>query len=346
MAQPSVAREPSMEEILASIRRIIESNDPIGEGELHGRPQQAVFDEEDDDFEVTDTLDAPFLSQVPANDPGRPFAGEAMNLRPSIDPPTRAPQEPAAPARYAPPVEPVAAAAAPQERTLSLADVAARVRAAAGRVPEPVAQRPVPAAMASADVAPTNLAPSRQMPRDLPPQPSVPPLVQPAAQTGFEPAIATPPAAVVMASDLPRERFDVRASDLQPRAMPSYEAEQFAAEPAAPKAVTAAAEPMAAEPMRDAEPAADMLPPVTAMSLPAKIEEAALLLSAEAGEQVARSFKELADVFNGIERQSLEDMARDMLQPMLREWLDDNLPTLVERLVREEIERVARGPNR
>ena len=29
MAQPNVAREPSMDEILASIRRIIESNDPV-----------------------------------------------------------------------------------------------------------------------------------------------------------------------------------------------------------------------------------------------------------------------------------------------------------------------------
>ncbi|MBZ9917266.1 DUF2497 domain-containing protein, partial [Mesorhizobium sp. BR1-1-7] len=29
--------------------------------------------------------------------------------------------------------------------------------------------------------------------------------------------------------------------------------------------------------------------------------------------------------------------------PMLQDWLDNNLPTLVERLVREEIERVARG---
>jgi len=28
---------------------------------------------------------------------------------------------------------------------------------------------------------------------------------------------------------------------------------------------------------------------------------------------------------------------------MLQDWLDNNLPTLVERLVREEIERVARG---
>jgi hypothetical protein len=32
-----------------------------------------------------------------------------------------------------------------------------------------------------------------------------------------------------------------------------------------------------------------------------------------------------------------------MLRPMLKSWLDDNLPGLVERLVRTEIERVARG---
>ena len=30
---------------------------------------------------------------------------------------------------------------------------------------------------------------------------------------------------------------------------------------------------------------------------------------------------------------TLEDLVREMLQPMLRSWLDDNLPTLVERLV-------------
>jgi hypothetical protein len=32
-----------------------------------------------------------------------------------------------------------------------------------------------------------------------------------------------------------------------------------------------------------------------------------------------------------------------MLRPMLKSWLDDNLPSLVERLVRAEIERVSRG---
>jgi len=39
----------------------------------------------------------------------------------------------------------------------------------------------------------------------------------------------------------------------------------------------------------------------------------------------------------------LGEMVRDMVRPMLKAWLDDNLPILVERLVRAEIERVARG---
>jgi uncharacterized protein len=34
---------------------------------------------------------------------------------------------------------------------------------------------------------------------------------------------------------------------------------------------------------------------------------------------------------------------KDMMRPMLKAWLDDNLPSLVERVVRAEIERVSRG---
>ena len=40
---------------------------------------------------------------------------------------------------------------------------------------------------------------------------------------------------------------------------------------------------------------------------------------------------------------ALKEMARDMIRPLLKDWLDDNLPSLVERLVRTEIERVGRG---
>jgi len=37
---------------------------------------------------------------------------------------------------------------------------------------------------------------------------------------------------------------------------------------------------------------------------------------------------------------TLEDVVRDMLRPLLRTWLDENLPSIVERLVREEIAHV------
>ena len=55
------------------------------------------------------------------------------------------------------------------------------------------------------------------------------------------------------------------------------------------------------------------------------------------------SFNELAEAFAARNRKSLEEVAEEMMRPMLQDWLDNNLPTLVERLVREEIERVARG---
>lgn len=67
------------------------------------------------------------------------------------------------------------------------------------------------------------------------------------------------------------------------------------------------------------------------------------LVSDMTGRQVAAAFGELSDVFAASRRKSFDEMAEEMLRPMLQEWLDDNLPTLVERLVREEIERVARG---
>lgn len=38
---------------------------------------------------------------------------------------------------------------------------------------------------------------------------------------------------------------------------------------------------------------------------------------------------------------SLETMVREMIRPMLAEWLDENLPVIVEQLVRDEIDRIA-----
>lgn len=43
---------------------------------------------------------------------------------------------------------------------------------------------------------------------------------------------------------------------------------------------------------------------------------------------------------------TIEELVRDLLRPMLRDWLDANLPGMVERLVREEIERLVRDAQR
>jgi cell pole-organizing protein PopZ len=67
------------------------------------------------------------------------------------------------------------------------------------------------------------------------------------------------------------------------------------------------------------------------------------ILSHHVQQQVAQSFGELSEAFLASRRKSFDEMAEEMLRPMLQDWLDNNLPVLVERLVREEIERVARG---
>jgi hypothetical protein len=68
------------------------------------------------------------------------------------------------------------------------------------------------------------------------------------------------------------------------------------------------------------------------------------LLSDSAGKQVAAAFGELSGALAARSRRNLDEMAESLLRPMLQDWLDNNLPGLVEKLVREEIERVARGP--
>jgi len=67
------------------------------------------------------------------------------------------------------------------------------------------------------------------------------------------------------------------------------------------------------------------------------------LMSPRAGAAVTASFDALARSMAANSGIKLEDMVEGMLRPMLRSWLDDNLPSLVERLVREEIDRVSRG---
>ena len=55
------------------------------------------------------------------------------------------------------------------------------------------------------------------------------------------------------------------------------------------------------------------------------------------------AFHSLANTVLSNNARTLEDLVKEMLRPMLKSWLDDNLPGLVERIVKAEIERVSRG---
>jgi cell pole-organizing protein PopZ len=67
------------------------------------------------------------------------------------------------------------------------------------------------------------------------------------------------------------------------------------------------------------------------------------LVSPSTDASVASSFHSLATSMFLRDSDLIARTAREMLRPMLKQWLDDNLPVMVERLVRAEIERVARG---
>ena len=67
------------------------------------------------------------------------------------------------------------------------------------------------------------------------------------------------------------------------------------------------------------------------------------LVSAATTAAVDSAFNTLAQTVPVQNGRTLEDLVKEMLRPQLKTWLDDNLPGMVERLVRAEIERVSRG---
>jgi cell pole-organizing protein PopZ len=177
--------------------------------------------------------------------------------------------------------------AQPQQKALSLADVAARVRAASERT-----------SMVMRELATTSQPEQPEQPAPVVSQP-----------TALAPAVVA-------------EEAQVREPVEQVRQPMEEAPREFVADTRVLPVESALDE----EPSYRAEPIS--------------------ILSSSTGEQVARSFQDLALALDDAQRRSLDQIAEDMLRPMLQEWLDDNLPTLVERLVREEIERVARGPRR
>ncbi|TCQ04766.1 hypothetical protein C8J34_10887 [Rhizobium sp. PP-F2F-G36] len=321
MAQSNLAREPSMDEILASIRKIIESNEATGPGlpaNDHGpmsdsyyASDRAYLDEEQaEDIQLTidDTVFPEF------------DASEADTGHRQVPSPSYAMEEP-----------PRAVPSAP----LSLADVAARVRAASERQTMPREAVATPRDQQAR--APQTTAPRQDMQQPLP-QANV--------------AAASQPEPIrVMAYREPVVVETQSEQDLAYQAEVEASIRAMARDVVTPHLVTdevAAPETANAGTTVTTQPETPAAAPIASSdaSSQSREKDVTAILSDAVSEQVSRSFGELALAIDSSPRRSFDEIAEEMLRPMLHEWLDDNLPTLVERLVREEIERVARGPRR
>lgn len=111
-------------------------------------------------------------------------------------------------------------------------------------------------------------------------------------------------------------------------------------------AAAAVASPRAQAPGSKAEPEAEKPfydAPIEPASLREPLQERPELFSAATDSAVSAAFNMLAASRLADNSDELMTLAREMIRPLLRSWIDDNLPSMVERMVRAEIERVARG---
>ena len=105
------------------------------------------------------------------------------------------------------------------------------------------------------------------------------------------------------------------------------------------EAEVAFAEPIPEPPRRPEPPKAEA--PRARSEPEPEVEEP--LVSAAASATVQSAFGQLSHTVLAANGRTLDDLVKEMLRPMLHAWLDENLPVIVERLVRAEIERVSRG---
>ena len=167
-----------------------------------------------------------------------------------------------------------------------------------------------PAAPAAAAPAPAAAAPK--------PMPAAPPPA-PAAEPEFEPEMMMEPE--------PEPAFEPEM-DMMDEQAPAYEPEPE------PEPMPHRAPPSMPEPM------ADVLQLTPEMITTEIMSEPTVRASTDVLAELARAILDRRDV--SISRSSkdltLEGMVREMLKPILREWLDRNLPYLIERLVKKEID--------
>ncbi|HEY6633889.1 MAG TPA: DUF2497 domain-containing protein [Rhizobiaceae bacterium] len=285
MAQASNAqREPSMEEILASIRRIIEDNDA-------GRRQG-----------------------------GEPEQGQARAAAPAAATAERTVIEVDAFRNELRAVEasaPVPREAPLQKKPVTLAEVQAQITAEAAAMPS-----------RWMDPEPEKLAVVERPVSEKKPVPE---------RLSVDRAIAERPLYERSPDDIKKAIENSRAAREDVRALLGVpEAANTARPPETQRSEPAPIQAGQAEEQPAIETQSHLAPAESLAAKPA-------LLSERVERQVAASFGELSEAFAARSQKRFDEMAAEMIEPLLRDWMENNLPTLVERLVREEIERVARG---
>lgn len=140
----------------------------------------------------------------------------------------------------------------------------------------------------------------------------------------------------------PEDVLDLAQPVLRPVNPPPPAQVQAVAAPAplaAPQAeaIVASIPPKPAETtLRAPKPANESKPAASADG--ARLEK---LIAGEAEEALAAAFGRISALKVSAETRTLEGLVADLLRPMLKEWLDANLPAIAERLVKQEIERIA-----
>jgi uncharacterized protein len=307
MSQPAKLPEPTMEEILASIRRIIAEDDlrpppppppPVTQAP-EAAPLPATVEEAPRD-EMVEGFDDPQVSSVAANDV---FDQRESPWRPGEEAAADETSEPTAPEVHLDAPKPVASLDHPRFTAAQSEPARDLPSKEPARLPrfEPFRSESAKAELAKLEVARSDFARPEAFKSDF------------ARSEHARPDLAKPEPPRF---ELPR-RDAVRWDSPRPGSEEPIRVEPVKAEPAKPAAVAS--------------------PP----ALRAAEEEG--LLSPRTTAAVDIAFNTLAQTVLVQNSRTLEDLVREMLKPMLKAWLDDNLPGVVERLVRAEIERAARG---
>lgn len=152
----------------------------------------------------------------------------------------------------------------------------------------------------------------------------------------------------IIASDKPEESAPAASEEI-------LELTEVVPEPAAVAPVPAPEPASLPPPPRVEEVVLSAPEPVAfAPAFPAVTAPEDMLLSATSAQASASVFADLAQhlqqdrqtlpasIHLGDGQQTLEGLITAIIRPMLKEWLDQNLPGTVERMVQREIERIAR----